>query len=96
MTFPFKLKPEDRYQPESIDEDDSAPAAKAEVLGAPRRIRSELVRLDGQILAHQDIVEALYAHVRGQEARKLLGRLHGGLEETHRLSRAITDAVERG
>lgn len=95
-SLPFVRKPADRYEPESIDDDDSAPTARAEVIGAPRRIRSELVKLDGQILTHQDIVEALYPLIRSQEARKLLNRLHGGLEETHQLSRRITDAIEKG
>lgn len=85
----------DRYEPESID-DDSASTVRAEIVGAPRRVRSELVKLDGQILAHQDVVEALYPLIRSQEARRLLNRLHGGLEETHQLSRRITDSIERG
>lgn len=93
---PISRRPEDRYEPESIEDGDSAPTTRAEVIGAPRRIRSELVKLDGQILAHQDIVEALYPLIRSQEARKLLNRLHGGLEETHQLNRRITDSVEGG
>lgn len=93
---PIARRPEDRYEPELIDDEGSAPATRAEVIGAPRRIRSELVRLDGQILGHQDLVEALYPLCRSQEARRLLNRLHGGLEETHQLSRRITDSIERG
>lgn len=95
MGLPFNLKPEDRYEPDAVDNDEPSPA-KTEIVQAPRRVRSALVKLDGQILAHQDLVEALYPLIRGRDARKLLNQLHGGLEETHRLSRQISDAVERG
>lgn len=93
---PIVRRPEDRYEPEPTDEGDSPPPTKTEIVGAPRRVRSEMVKLDGQILAHQDVVEALYPLIRSQEARRLLNRLHGGLEETHQLSRRITDSIERG
>lgn len=93
---PIVRRPEDRYEPEPVDDDGTPTPVRAEVIGAPRRIRSELVKLDGQILGHQDIVEALYPLIRSQEGRRLLNRLHGGLEETHKLSQQITQAVERG
>jgi hypothetical protein len=63
---------------------------------APRRLRSQLVAIDGLLLAHQDDVETLFGLVSGGDARDLLRRLYGGLEETHRQLQAALRAVERG
>lgn len=94
------LKPDDSPEPNggepSTMDDQPAPQPTMEVVRAPRRVRAQLVQLDGQILAHQDIAEELYAYVRDPNGRKLLGKLYGGLEETHQLLQRTCDAVERG
>ena len=100
MTFPFRLKPEDDVPsaaPRPLD-DDRAPvlAAGDERIAAPRKVRSQLVALDGRILTLQDIVEDLYSLVRDPNARKLLGALHGGLEEAHETIQRTAQTVERG
>lgn len=82
---PIRLRPEDSPEP-----------VATEIVRAPRRVRAQLVQLDGQILGHQDTVEELYAFVPGSEGRRLLNRLYSGLEQTHCLLQKTTDAVERG
>jgi hypothetical protein len=80
-------------------EDDGRPLARLkpeDLPRAPRRLRSQLVAIDGLLLAHQDDVETLFGLVSGGEAREVLRRLFGGLEETHRRLEAALRAVERG
>ena len=94
----FRLKPEDspeRGEPSPLD-GLPTPAPVVTRAFAPRKVRAQLVQLDGQILASQEIVEDLYAFVRDPNGRKLLGRLYGGLEESHQLLQKTADAVERG
>ena len=85
----FSLKAED-------DADAPAASPMVEIVRAPRRLRGQLVKLDGQILELQDLAEDLFGYVRDPNARRLLGRLYGGLEESHQLLQRTADAVERG
>lgn len=78
----------------ALKNEDSAPSAVETV--QPRRVRSQLVALDGRVLAHQDHAEDLFEHVTSTEGRTILRRLYTGLEATHDLLRIALKTVDGG
>lgn len=86
---PVRLRQEDRA------DDAPTPAARVET-NEPRRVRSQLVAIDGRVLGHQDDAERLFAYVSDRDGRAILRALFSGLEETHELLGQALDAVKRG
>lgn len=78
----------------TLKDEDRAPSAVE--TGHPRRVRSQLVALDGRVLAHQDHAEDLFEHVTSDAGRTILRRLYTGLEATHELVRLTIKNVEGG
>jgi hypothetical protein len=87
---------DDRPVPLKVEDDADVPALVRVETVQPRAVRSQLVALDGRVLAHQDAAEGLLPHIRSQEGRKQWRVLHGEIEETHKLLQGLLRAVERG
>ena len=91
----FNLKPEDRAEPAALDGDPQPPLTLVEVV-VPTRVRSQLVAIDGTVLELQDVMSDLLSHVPGDYGRRLVRRAYSTLEDLHRRTQKVVDAVERG
>lgn len=82
--------------PVALKPDDAPALARVETV-QPRAVRSQVVALDGRVLAHIDAVEGLYDYLPlGGDGRRLLRSLHGALEVSHTLAQGLLRSVERG
>lgn len=86
----IRLKPDD-----SPAEEAAGSLALVEVI-VPRRVRSQLVAIDGGLLDVLDTIEELFRHVPGDQGRRLLRRAYSRLEALHGDAQRALSAVERG